>query len=62
LHALSARQDFFAMTCHEIRNPLNSTIGNMRAASMLVSSSHAVGMQGQEELRQARCSRDVAKV
>ena len=29
-------QDFFAMTCHEVRNPLNGTVGSLRLAAVML--------------------------
>ena len=36
-------QDFFAMTCHEIRNPLNGLVGCLRLAASLLGQLHSGG-------------------
>ena len=37
LQQKQVEQDFFAMTCHEIRNPLNGLVGCLRLVSPLLS-------------------------
>merc|ERR1711988_1824962 len=32
-------RDFFAMTCHEVRNPLNGVVGHLRLASTVLEAS-----------------------